>query len=262
MQTYKAFEIKPVVETAGPESSEEPTYHPFQTLAEAQADLDSFEKRTSFKGLEGKSILWTLYGQLDGTLERIADRYSEEETIALLYQISGITGNVLQRAACYLVGETEKSAQLRVASQRFLDAVSAIDLPPIPGAYDSLPFSEMETALKAAAPAVPGKQATGYIATIQIFIPAEDGQGNKVKDRAQACDYISGLLERPAAGDWAYVAAGAGTYLSPQEFVYNPDTYKEGDFLDAKQTPQSPFSWMSDAVKEPTKELETPLGNV
>lgn len=61
------------------------------------------------------------------------------------------------------------------------------------------------------------------VATLQVLVDAEDDPA--------ACDILSSLLsDSEFITDWAYVKIG-GQYLGPTEFLIDPDTYEEGDFL-------------------------------
>lgn len=91
---FKAYRIRPVVETQGPELGELLTCEAFDSLAAAQAEIAAFESRSSFSGVEGKRIIWTLYGvnpMENGvrTEDAIADRETEQDCRELLGNLIG-----------------------------------------------------------------------------------------------------------------------------------------------------------------------------
>jgi len=70
----------------------------------------------------------------------------------------------------------------------------------------------------------------GWMATVQILIPAEDSSGNHIENQGMACDYVHGLLEESGLVDWSYLKAG-GQFLTPTVRYYN-EPYQEGEIFE------------------------------
>lgn len=106
IKRFDAYEVSPVVQNTTPGG--ETHYEAFSTLTDAQRHIDEFLSKGTFDGIEGKCILWTLYGRREGIAEAIADRVSEEDAFELLYSITGIEG---------------------ISGQRFYPVSSSIEVP-------------------------------------------------------------------------------------------------------------------------------------
>ena len=79
---FESYRILPVVETQGAEFGDL-TLQPFNTIVDAQRDCDSFNSRTTVAGLEGKRMIWTIYGVTppeDGVSRNIAVYDCDSET--------------------------------------------------------------------------------------------------------------------------------------------------------------------------------------
>jgi hypothetical protein len=91
MQRFNAYQIQFVVETIAADGIEK-SYELFATLADAQKEVESFNRKGSLDGQQKQAILWSLYGLWNGIAEHLADRLSEAEAFGLLYAIGGISG--------------------------------------------------------------------------------------------------------------------------------------------------------------------------
>ena len=89
---FISYRIRPVVESTDPEG--DVTYRAAASLAEAEREVEEFAARNVVNGLEGKALLWGIYGvnpPEDGvsTEDAISDTLSEESAKQLLAKIIG-----------------------------------------------------------------------------------------------------------------------------------------------------------------------------